>query len=75
MILDQSLRTALASVMEVDEKNLSLTADLSEQGVDSLIGLRFAREIEELTGLEVQLEWLFDYPTIQQLSAFLEQIT
>jgi acyl carrier protein len=70
---EQQLRDALAQVMEIDAGELSLTMTFAEQGVDSLIGLRLARAIEELCGMEIQLEWLFDYPTIRQLSQFLDK--
>ncbi|MFC3377479.1 acyl carrier protein [Rugamonas sp. CCM 8940] len=72
-MLEQGLRDVLAQLIEVDPQQLSVTVNLSEQGVDSLLGLRFARKIEDLTGSPVELEWLFDYPTIRQLAGFLEQ--
>lgn len=69
--LEQSLQTLLASLVERETAQISVTQLLSEQGVDSLIGLRFARKIQDLTGREVELEWLYDYPTIRQLANFL----
>ena len=73
MTYEQRLIDILAAVIEVEPQQLSTTKTFGEQGVDSLIGLRFARKIEELTGNEVDLEWLFDHPTIEQLAVFLEQ--
>jgi acyl carrier protein len=70
---EQGLRDALAELMEIDARELSLIVTFAEQGVDSLVGLRFAQKIEELCGREVELEWLFDYPTIRQLSQFLDK--
>ena len=64
----------LAQVMGTDPNSVSATVDLADQGVDSLTGLRFARKIEDLTGSEVKLEWLFDNPTLEQLAAFLESL-
>jgi acyl carrier protein len=43
----------------------------AEQGVDSLIGLRFVRKIQDLVELDIELEWIFDYPTVQKLAEFL----
>ncbi|MDT9002099.1 acyl carrier protein [Paucibacter sp. APW11] len=69
--LELSLCRALARLLEVDPASLSLTADLSEQGVDSIVALQLAREIEALVGREVDLEWLYDHPSIAGLAAFL----
>lgn len=67
----QNLTQMLAEVMEVDVKDVSPTQNFGEQGMDSLTGMRFARKISDLTGCEIELEWLFDYPSIEELSAFL----
>jgi acyl carrier protein len=69
--LEERLRATLATLMDVEPDQLSVDTDLGEQGVDSLIGLRFARGIEELLGREIELEWLFDHPSIAQLASFL----
>lgn len=70
--LERRLRDELAALLEVGADTLSLTAPFDELGVDSLIGLRFARKLEDATGVAVDLEYLFDYPTLAQLAAFLE---
>jgi aryl carrier-like protein len=70
---EQRLREALATLINIDPLQLSVHVNLSEQGVDSLVGLRFARKIEELIGAPVELEWMFDYPTIAQLASYLTQ--
>jgi aryl carrier-like protein len=73
--LENYIRDALASLMEMPAHAISVTEDLNEQGVDSLVGLRLARKIEEHTGAAIELEWLYDYPTIAGLAGFLEQRT
>lgn len=67
------LRDALAELLAIDPTEVSLTTHFAEQGVDSLIGLRLARKVQDALGFEVELEWLFDYPTISELAAFLGQ--
>jgi acyl carrier protein len=69
----QYLQSALADLMQLPEEQISLSAPLSEQGVDSLIGLRLARKMNELTGAEIDLEWIYDYPSIDLLAQFLEE--
>lgn len=69
--IERSLQDALAALLGTDPARLSRSATFDELGVDSLIGLRFARKIEDLTGREVDPEWLYDYPTLDRFAAFL----
>jgi acyl carrier protein len=50
-----------------------LTRSFADQGLDSLAGLRYSRKIQDLLDAEIELEWLFDHPTISQLSEFLDR--
>ena len=70
---EEYIRDALAVLMEMPAQDISIADDLSEQGVDSLVGLRLARKIEQYTGRAIELEWLYDYPTIASLAQFIEQ--
>ena len=70
---EQYMQSALAELMAVPVDQISLSEPLSEQGVDSLVGLRLARKLNELTGGEVDLEWIYDYPSIDLLARFLEE--
>jgi polyketide synthase PksN len=69
---EQHLRAALAEVLESETHEVSVTTPFADLGVDSLVGLRFSRKIQDLVNAEIELEWLFDYPTIRQLSQFLD---
>jgi acyl carrier protein len=68
---EQCLRTALAELTESDPASISSTATFSEQGVDSLVGLRLAGRIEAWIGQEAEMEWVYDYPSIETLAAYL----
>lgn len=70
---EQYLREVLAELMDVDAQQLSLTATVFDQGMDSLVGLRLARKVQDFVGAEIELEWIYDYPTLQQLAGFLEE--
>ena len=70
---ERFLRDALAVLLEIDAEQVSMTTPFAELGLDSLLGLRFARAIEDRIGSEVEFEWVFDHPTLQSLAAFLEQ--
>ena len=63
---------ALAEVLEVDPSQISATQTFAEIGVDSLLGLRLTRKMEDRCCIEVELEWLFDNPSVRELSRFLD---
>lgn len=67
------LIVALAEVLEVDPSQISVTQTFAEIGVDSLLGLRLTRKLEDQLGTEVELEWIFDNPSVRELSWFLDQ--
>ncbi|MDZ4813756.1 MAG: acyl carrier protein [Pseudomonadota bacterium] len=66
------LRDTLAELLEIDRTQLSVTQTFAELGMDSLIGLRLTRKLQDRIDEEVELEWIFDYPSIRQLSQFLD---
>ncbi len=68
----RSLRNILANLLEMPAEEIALDQNLAEQGLDSLLGLRLTRHIKDELGIEVELESLFDYPSINELAAFLE---
>jgi len=70
---ERFLRDALAVLLEIDAEQVSMSTPFAELGLDSLLGLRFARAIEDRIGSEVEFEWVFDYPTVHELAGFLER--
>jgi acyl carrier protein len=70
--IETRMLQTLADLLGVDVQQISSTMHFGELGLDSLLGLRFARKIGELTNVEIDLEWIFDYPTVRDLSGFLE---
>ena len=73
MNIETRLQHALADLLQVDVQHISPTMSFDDLGLDSLLGLRFARKIGELINVETDLEWIFDYPTVRELSGFLER--
>jgi len=71
--LEQTLTNKLADLLEVDSGQIGLHVTFADLGVDSIVGLRFMRTIQELVGGDVELECIFDYPTISELSRYLEE--
>ncbi|UZS66442.1 acyl carrier protein [Pseudomonas syringae] len=72
--LESRLRDELAALLCIEPTQLSITAKFDELGVDSLIGLRFSRKVHDLTNIEIDIESVFDYPTLAQLAAFLNTL-
>lgn len=70
--LEKMMTDALANVLQIDARDISPSASFAECGLDSLSGLRFARRLEEKLGMPIELEWLFDHPTISELARLLE---
>ncbi len=66
------LRDTLAELLDVDGTQVSVTQTFAELGMDSLIGLRLTRKLQDRIDEEVELEWIFDYPSIRKLSQFLD---
>lgn len=70
---EQWMQEALSRLLDVDPSQIVPTQSFAEIGVDSLIGLRFAREIQDEFGFELELEWLYDNPSIRELSGFIDE--
>lgn len=74
VISEEQMVRMMAEVMGVEVSEISPTANFSEYGVDSLYGIQFLREIEELLDREIDLRLLYDHPSIRQFAACLTQL-
>lgn len=73
MSYEPLLRSTIAQALGVDPGQVSTSRDFFEQGIDSLTGLRICRSLADALGRDVELEWVFDYPTVELLAAHLER--
>jgi acyl carrier protein len=71
--LEAIIATTLAEILEC-EVMPPITASFDSLGLDSLLGMRFAGKLADRFGMEVELEWLYDFPTIEQLASFLKTV-
>jgi aryl carrier-like protein len=69
---EQLLIATLARLLQTPAEALSPTVPIDEQGVDSFLGLRFARGIHKATGFELDLTTLTDRPTVRELAALID---
>ena len=71
MTYERLLVRTIAEVMGADPAAVSTSRSFFEQGVDSMSGLRICRRLGDQLGFDVDLEWVFDHPTIDQLAEHL----
>jgi acyl carrier protein len=69
-LVSRILAGVLADGTEVDNP----TTHFADLGLDSLTGLRFARRLGDALGSDIEPEWLYDYPSVQALSAHLSAL-
>lgn len=67
--------TLLAALRDTLGHEMALGAQtgFAELGMDSLVGLRFLRKAQDALGVEIDLEWLFDHPSVAELARFLHE--
>ena len=58
--------------LTAETRDFSLHETFAEHGIDSFLALRLMRGIEDATGRAIEMNVLFDYPTIAQLAQFID---
>jgi len=71
--LQQQLKTILATVLRINTSLIHLDQPFVEVGLDSFLGAEMTVAINKKYGTELSHLKLFDYPTIRELSLFVEQ--
>jgi acyl carrier protein len=66
------LLNALASLMNVQGTDLCAVTPLDQQGVDSFVGLRFAKKIEKELGVSISLKSIFDSPNLRDIAVAID---
>lgn len=72
-VREQELIRILREFVDADADHITPVTKFAELGLDSLAGLRFTRKVQDAFGIEIELEWLFDYPSVAELACFLDQ--
>lgn len=60
-------RSALARVLEIEEEEIPLDADLFDLGIDSMKALDLRASVQKELGYELSATLLFDYPNVLSL--------
>jgi len=64
-------RSALARVLEIEEEEIPLDADLFDLGIDSMKALDLRASVQKELGYELSATLLFDYPNVLSLVDYL----
>ena len=67
------LTALLAEVLYLDESEIDENEKFIDLGLDSVVGVEWASNINEAFGLKIEATRLYDYPTIKALSAFVAE--
>jgi len=70
--LEQAVRSAVASVMKIDPRQIGAHQALQELGLDSLMAVDIRNALMLVFDMELPTTLLFDYPTLQSLIGFFE---
>lgn len=69
--LREWLRSQIAEYIDLPPEEIAVDVPLSAYGVDSLYALTIIADIEEHLQIALEPELIWDYPTIETLTAFL----
>ncbi len=64
------IRAMVAAALYVDADSIDVTAGIADLGLDSILAVELAREINVSFGTTLQAARLYDHPTIEALAGF-----
>ncbi len=65
------MKTALATSLKADPETLQPKIPFSDYGVDSILGVGFVKQLNQILGLELNSAILFEYASLVKLSTYL----
>lgn len=71
--LEEKLTGIWSTVLSIEKEKISTTSSFFELGGNSLIAPVLLSELNEAFGITVPLKYLYQYPTIEMLSAYLSE--
>ena len=71
--LREELRTSLARILCVEKDGIGLDKKFIDMGLDSILGVEWVQSINRQCGTAIAASTIYDYPTIRELSGFLEK--
>lgn len=71
VVIQLWIKRRVAELIEVPESDIQVDDQFGRLGLDSLSATTLAHDLAEWLGIKPDVTWVFDYPTIASLSAFL----
>lgn len=62
----------ISCINEINESEIRMDIPLANYGLDSLHALAIAGELEEMLDIELPLTLLWEYPTIDKITMFID---
>uniref|UniRef100_UPI001E3A6AF5 phosphopantetheine-binding protein n=1 Tax=Chryseobacterium sp. LAM-KRS1 TaxID=2715754 RepID=UPI001E3A6AF5 len=72
--IEYLLMDALSQLLNYDIKEVSIHDNFFDMGLNSLSMIRFAQLLRKEAGLEIEIAKFFSYPTISELSRFIQNM-
>jgi acyl transferase domain-containing protein len=66
--ISEAIRDVLTGTLSIDAAAISLSRKFLDYGIDSINGTRFIQALEKSLDVTLPPKWLFDHPSIEQLS-------
>lgn len=65
------IKSRVSQLIEVPESDIRIDDPFGRLGLDSLSATTLAHDLAEWLDIKADVTWVYDYPTIASLSAFL----
>jgi acyl carrier protein len=72
--IQEFCRQTLASILEIEASDITAPTTFTSLGLDSASAVHFILALEQETDLEFDPDVLYDYPSLDVLSAYVAQL-
>jgi acyl carrier protein len=66
--ISDAIRNVLTGTLRIDAAAISLSRNFLDYGIDSINATRFIQMLEKSLNVTIPPKWLFDHPSIKELS-------
>ncbi|WNO11560.1 SDR family NAD(P)-dependent oxidoreductase [Teredinibacter sp. KSP-S5-2] len=73
--ISETLKSLLSQELHLDESEINEDAQFIDLGLDSITGVTWVRKINDKFATSIEAAMVYSYPTLNKLSAFIQQET